>query len=140
MPFPVGHRQEKDDCFRCALAYVLDWSPRRVPFYMPGEGKVEDNSDFWGRYKAWSRKRLGLHLLTFGEESIDVFLEYNRMWIASVPSGRNDPVKHAVVMRGNKLEYDPSHVRKRKPKKFYSAIVLADKYEVHDDGTCTFTY
>jgi hypothetical protein len=141
MPFPLGYKQEKEDCFRCALAYILDWSPRSVPFYMPGEGNIEDNSDFWGKYKAWAKRRLKLTLLTFGEECVDEFLKYDeRMWVASVPSGRDDPVKHAVVMKGAKLEYDPAGIRKQKPKRIYAAIVMVDNYKVHDDGTCSFVY
>jgi len=138
MPFPVGHKQKKEDCFRCCLAYMLDWSPRSVPFYEPqGPGK---DSKFWDDYKLWVSERLGLTLACFGKEAVDVFSEYDRNWIASVPSNCNDGIEHAVVMKGAKLEYDPSHTRVQRPKKFLNATVLADNYKSHNDGTCTFIY
>lgn len=143
MPFPKDHTQSRlDDCFRCCIAYYLDWHPSKVKFFKPDPEKRDSN--FWDSYKDWVNNRTGLEMLEFWtDEAIEMFLCMDKKWIAVVPSlsrpWRGDT--HAIVMMGDKLIYDPSEYgRKRKPKKFLGAIILADEVEYNGNGFINFIY
>jgi hypothetical protein len=115
MAFPgKSYTQQKDDCFRVALANLADMHPSRVPYVSPR------NWYFYEKYQLWCLERLDQYLKF--HQDIDPLLEKEDHWLGVVAVGKY--TSHAVVMAGKKLHYDPAGVRKRKPRRFRVGITL----------------
>lgn len=91
----------RGDCFPACIASILEQPLDRFPI----EKCPEWNSYHWGR---WLSTR-GITL--FGPPR-HPSAYFQGEWIAVIPSIVNEGGWHAVVMRNDKLAWDPSHKRK----------------------------
>jgi hypothetical protein len=129
-----------DNCFQTACAYCLDLHPEDMPYISP-KRYSQNQEQWWLDYNEALRTNLerelkfhptDQHSIEFEgklfKESYENLLNSDTLWIALVESLRyGTKTKHAIVMRGSKLEYDPAPLkwkRQIKPKKFIEAITL----------------
>lgn len=95
------------DCFRASMSLLLD-----VPNgdYLPTTDS-EKHSTWW----EWGEllRPLGLALMTSNDKGP---IWKRGRWIASVPSKNcPEPGTHAIVMRGQRVEFDPSRKKRYRP-------------------------
>lgn len=126
MPFPgkdynQHDKEPNDDCFRCSLAYILDYHPNRVPYIDPSN----DNLAWWERYEVWCIERTGYDFAYDYDPNPQTI---EGLWIAIVPYLNGSRTgSHAIVMDGAKFEYDPGHARTRKPQRFELGVKLVPR-------------
>lgn len=110
------------ECMRLAFSCVTGISPRTLPFVDPFR------RDFWPRWFDLA-ERVGRRMIQAPEHFLPA---PEQLWIAGVSGdGKSGKADHAIVMRGEKLHYDPNWVkpRKRRPTKIYSAYLVANPAE-----------
>jgi hypothetical protein len=117
------------DCFRRSAARLLNVSAEDVPFFDP-----HDNELFWINYYYYflTSHKLEMRccptkdwyndMMPEADETVKDLLKGDDRWIAIVPSLQRTGIHHAIVMDGEKLEYDPDCVRVQKPKKFIYGV------------------
>jgi hypothetical protein len=83
------------DCLRACVASILELDIDELPNFH-GDG-------WWDRWVAWGEAR-GLDFCCYAPEDLPPEAEY---WIAGPDSPRIPDVKHAVVVNGGEIVWDP---------------------------------
>lgn len=108
-----GHRDfpllgRKDECVRASFCCVTGLNPIQVPFIQPTAVDIED---FW---LAWHNIAFDLGFeLEFIPDGTWFHPEEDELWIAVVPSlqNPNGRAAHAIVMKGERIHYEPAEER-----------------------------
>jgi len=117
----------RGDCFRACVCSILEIPIEQFPLIMPSDGK-----DWWYEIDEHLRKFYGCYMVDWelkedknGEWEIRGWcgkypFPEKGYWIASVPSlniapdpETGEPRRHAVVMDGFEVAWDPSRGKKR---------------------------
>jgi len=89
----------RDGCLRSVIAYVLDAADINT---VPDSSDLVGNPEWFARYN----ERLGRIGARLAEVSVDRAFAARRPWIAIVDD--DDGQLHAVVSRGNLVQFDPA--------------------------------
>lgn len=116
---PTYSTDRHDDCMRMAFSCVTGVHPRRLRFIDPRD----DNCHFWDQWRALAlRHGYELDLMFNFEDSGGLKhpwpVDDDQLWIAGVQGFHDKYASHGIVMRGQRLHYDPSSLpRTQRPKR-----------------------
>jgi hypothetical protein len=105
-------REKWGDCFRAAIASVLEVPGRSLPHFIQG-----DDETWYGDMQDYLCEQFGFMLADVEREDLPWTEDdwgFPGYWLASVPS-RNlgEGVTHVVVMHGSVLVHDPARRNQR---------------------------
>ena len=103
------------DCFRTAIACLLDMEPEGVPHFMEDLGLERPQKDVLASVRPWLAERgFQLFWIAFHEETIGdladmlEWIEVANPGMRVMLSGRTSRADHVVIVKDGKVEWDPA--------------------------------
>lgn len=106
-----SEKKQAGDCFRTALACLLDLHPEQVPHFMADFSQPEQG--VWRAVDAWLMERYGLRRVSIPYKTDDVdlimtTLEQINPGLRYKLAGKSPRgVQHTVIVEGGKVLWDP---------------------------------